>query len=93
MVELVPIAMRVTMSANFIERLNAKNSLDLSLVEESWNWPSQEALTVAAQDRGNGEVNALNRDLELYSRTRLKSCRVVKLLRDAVDAAWDLEAA
>ena len=79
------------MSIDYLKRFGAKSSLNLALIETGWNWPSKEALGKAAQSRSDEELVALNLDLELFRRTGLKSCRLVKLLRDAWDTDWELQ--
>ena len=79
------------MNTEYVKRAGAQSPLNISLIETTWKWPSKDALEKAAEWRDAAEVAEINRDLELFSRTRLKSCRVVKLLRDAIDAAWELE--
>ncbi|MEL6169134.1 MAG: hypothetical protein AAFR35_10615 [Pseudomonadota bacterium] len=76
--------------------LRAKSSaskavLNVSSIEKSWNWPSENVLQKVAEGDDQHNVAAINKDLELFARTRLRSCRVIKLLRDAEDASWDLE--
>lgn len=79
------------MSINYAKRLAAKMPLNLNIVEKSWNWPPNAALEVAAGAFEQEDIDQINSDMQLFSRTRLKSCRLIKMLRDAQDAAWDIE--
>ncbi len=79
------------MSVQFVQRTEEKPSLNLSVVESAWNWPCQQALEAAAESRPNSEIDGINRDLELFAKTRIQSCRIIKLLRDAEDASFELD--
>lgn len=79
------------MSIDYLERFSAQISLNLSLIKSDWNWPSEEALGQAARSRSAEQIAAINSDVELFSRTGLKSCRLVKFLRDALDADWEIQ--
>ena len=79
------------MSIDYAKRLIANMPLNLDLVESSWNWPPKAALKIAAEALTQGDADQLNRDLDLFSRTRLKSSRLVKMLRVAQDEAWEIE--
>lgn len=79
------------MSIKLMKHICPQSSLRISLIQADCNWPSKEALGQAAQLRSVEEIAAINSDFELFSRRRLKSCRLVKLLRDAWDADWELQ--
>lgn len=78
------------MSMTILNCFSQQAPLNFSLINPIWEWPSKEALSICAQSLSSEEVATINRDIELFARTRLKSCRLIKFLRDAQDAAWDL---
>lgn len=73
------------MNTDFVKSLGARDTLNFSEILTTFAWLSESALEKAANARDTREVAAIERDLDLFSRTRFKSSRLVKLIRDAED--------